>query len=1431
MLIRWALLLLLTLLGPAEAKLGAEGCGVGCGSIVPQVTVIGLTASPNPLVATTTAGSGVSTGTVTAQVSSGALQSPVYTLLNDGGSGVVVVPTGGAAGNVQIGTGGAPAAGTYSLLIQVNGSNMLNTPPPQYTVSLVVSSTIAISGISASGCTVTAGSPQGTNICGMTPTSTGGALASPNIACAASGTSCISNEFQVAGTNPFQLQVGSAGVTAGSPVPSFDVTASNATNSPFTNVSVPVTVSAASISLVTPVNCTPTAPNCNGTVGDTTGTVLGLLVPTQVGSAGTISCSTTMPNSAGGKFQMTSDCHLQTGPTPYVASGSYPIIVAFSGSTATPTGPYNLSFTVTVNPSGSVTPVQQRVLTNFASGTSPATFWMPVGQPFADGQVPAAAICTASVTATSATLTVASCSTGALQASDPVTMLGVPNGTTISGACAAPPTTCTLSAPASTSQTNVTLYVRDGVLWKTGAGATFASQADDMIYWPDSSLRFGSFNLQAPVGYSLSSLQQDTIEAYDSPRAGFNNNGGCSSASITTGHDFRLEATLGTAVFAATANGTVLTVTGTIFGPFPSPTIQVGQPLFSFGVAIPSGITIQSLGTGTGGAGTYNLSGSVGTIGTSQVFASGRTTLTMSANAVFSGAPTRPILSRSGPLVCGYYIPDELRNGTTYASTPQGTAWAAMYVDVRSDGSYKVYGEVFPCRPLTPSGTPVVGNACKYPTTVPGILGNFTQAFVPDANGDAYSIKDYQKSPDPILMGCAAVISTTVGGCVVGGHATGAAFPGYAGFTYNTASSDGFPYDSQTDAHMLLPAYPLLVSSNPLTRGIYDAVMQFNIGYTSAMIGYAATEPPNPAAGPNVCIRVIGCDYAQTGGDSSIGLIDNAWGQCYLAGQATNGWTACVTSRLMGLAQGGSQDTLGRDETTGLQVNQTSATFSPTGNMRQNTTLFLCGTTISNLLCPNVPATENHQPDFAEGAWMMSGERWFSDGLRDQANMDIGEQNPGTRNIASLNSHSYSAICWIVDGSTRAMAWGWRDCENAYWNTPDFLADQVTPNPEKAYFKEVLTGTHGIIAYYNDWMNPPHASTQQLTLGFLKIYSMGAASLPGGFVMHNDQWEDSYFAQVAYQSVRRGNFNSGNCMAAFSGNGVGSCPITAIFLHRHYLGMGANGCMATAGAVYNYSYSLGSLPYQYIMSATTYGQAWTDTYDGDVEGASSSGFPTAGQTPGNTIELQYATNVNTPTGLAVGVGVQIGSGFNPLSYSGFTVADNTIVTSITPTTTNCAVGSYCFIVGLSGVGFSGSGTLPTTMKVNTGGWFGNFGTTPNPLIPAAGCPSEGLISTNTAGFGYVPYYYSGLVAADTVGDSYGTVGRQYFEDFNGNPSPGGVKPGVQYGGSPDCAGSYANWDVKQSWTSEKNWAGFPQWRVWPIGAPQTDAGGRSTGCN
>lgn len=61
------------------------------------------------------------------------------------------------------------------------------------------------------------------------------------------------------------------------------------------------------------------------------------------------------------------------------------------------------------------------------------------------------------------------------------------------------------------------------------------------------------------------------------------------------------------AIFTASASGTVLTVTAVESG-----TIAVGQLVVASGV--PAGTTVASLGTGTGGAGTYNLSAAVGTV-------------------------------------------------------------------------------------------------------------------------------------------------------------------------------------------------------------------------------------------------------------------------------------------------------------------------------------------------------------------------------------------------------------------------------------------------------------------------------------------------------------------------------------------------------------------------------------------------------------------------------------------------------------------------------------------------------------------------------------------------------------------------------------------------------------------------------------------------
>ena len=318
---RVVLALLLALLLPIshpEAHLGAEGLG----GVATQVTITGITCSPT-CHTNTAAVAGDTVGTLQPTLTGGpVLFGQTFTLISDGGSGMLVSPS----GTVTVGGGGPPVATNYTLSVSVAGTNA-TTSPVTDPVTVTVASALAISGINTtpSSCTVSSGSPTGSVVCTMTPTSTGGTLTSPTLACGTSGLGCNSNQFQVVGS---QLQVGSAGTGgAGSVTPTVTVTAAGATNSPDT-IGVPVTISAGVINLVTPVSCTAIATSCQGTVGDTAGTQLGTLVPsTSGGSGGTITCPATTYLS--GKFQTTTGCILETGPTPYTASGTYTVNVAF----------------------------------------------------------------------------------------------------------------------------------------------------------------------------------------------------------------------------------------------------------------------------------------------------------------------------------------------------------------------------------------------------------------------------------------------------------------------------------------------------------------------------------------------------------------------------------------------------------------------------------------------------------------------------------------------------------------------------------------------------------------------------------------------------------------------------------------------------------------------------------------------------------------------------------------------------------------------------------------------------------------------------------------------------------------------------------------------------------------------------------------------
>lgn len=267
------------------------------------------------------------------------------------------------------------------LLLPVSSDAVLfshagSAPPP----------VINITGISTSPttCTGASGAAQGSLGCTLTATSSGGALTGVTY----TYTNNLGNEFQIGGGSSNQLQAGAGTFPAGSGTPYQPTITVHATNNANGNqtYAVPITITS-TIGLATPVTCTAIATGCAGTVGDTAGTSIGTLVPTQTGgSAGAITCNTTMPNSQGNRFAITSGCILQTGSVAYSA-GSYTVTVAFSGASAS-ANPYNLSFTVTINSGGGVSLVQQRIINNLSGGAT-TTSILDTAVQFADGQVPA----------------------------------------------------------------------------------------------------------------------------------------------------------------------------------------------------------------------------------------------------------------------------------------------------------------------------------------------------------------------------------------------------------------------------------------------------------------------------------------------------------------------------------------------------------------------------------------------------------------------------------------------------------------------------------------------------------------------------------------------------------------------------------------------------------------------------------------------------------------------------------------------------------------------------------------------------------------------------------------------------------------------------------------------------------------------------------
>lgn len=120
--------------------------------------------------------------------------------------------------------------------------------------------------------------------------------------------------------------------------------------------------------------------------------------------------------------------------------------------------------------------------------------------------------------------------------------------------------------------------------------------------------------------------------------------------------------------FTGTVASNVLTVTGS-----PTGTIKPGQQLSDGGVNVPAGVTIISNGTGTGGAGTYNLSNPTFTISTPQTINGIGNDQGASGFAIMGGTTEGNWVSLDLAGTCyGFYIGDLSLVGHTQGSGNAG---------------------------------------------------------------------------------------------------------------------------------------------------------------------------------------------------------------------------------------------------------------------------------------------------------------------------------------------------------------------------------------------------------------------------------------------------------------------------------------------------------------------------------------------------------------------------------------------------------------------------------------------------------------------------------------------------------------------------------------------------------------------------------------
>lgn len=174
------------------------------------------------------------------------------------------------------------------------------------------------------------------------------------------------------------------------------------------------------------------------------------------------------------------------------------------------------------------------------------------------------------------------------------------------------------------------------------------------------------------------------------------------------------------AEITATFSGTVMTVSAVAQG-----TLAVGQIVG--GPGVPAGLTISSLGTGSGGTGTYNMSASVNiaTPATCHAFRNfvGSAALTAQVTGSITGTTLTVTAVASGALAVGQYISGPLiEPGTYITALGTGTGGAGTYT---VNTSQTVSSATIYVVTLTVTGTPIGAIAVGRVMQGTGVTGAY----------------------------------------------------------------------------------------------------------------------------------------------------------------------------------------------------------------------------------------------------------------------------------------------------------------------------------------------------------------------------------------------------------------------------------------------------------------------------------------------------------------------------------------------------------------------------------------------------------------------------------------------------------------------------------------------------------------------------------